>query len=757
MRLREQVFTFHVPYLFIGNQQVGQLTPGIDWSTNFINNVPFPTALVFGPDDKLYVVNADCDLFRITFNANGFTEASRESFKPLGSRLCLGIDIDPASTPDNVVLWVSHSDSAQDDGEANSGKVSRLSGEGFSFADTIIEGLPRAIANHAPNQLHFGPNGLLYLAIGGNTGGGAPNPQSPTFGFRPEQCLSAAILVANVTKPGFLGNCTPTQNPDEMDASGIALDECENLCDVQTYATGLRNSYDFTWRKGAMFATDNGLGGTGTAPLLSADYVEGDTCAMPVSEEQISLVDPGVRDDLLQKVEEGKYYGHPVPVRRECVYFGGNPTPGLDFSVPRLPLFEGKMYPLETKIYAPGSRPTQSNYAPPFLSLGRSRSANGIITYKSDAFCGQLKDDLLVTWYSQLDQVLWLHLNEAGTAVLNDEPLRRSRLATGAVQSMSNPLALTQNDRGFLFVAEFSGARLRVFRPIGNGCTTRTASVAESGHLSDAGAAVVAERDIYVFGGVHYDGDSKEAFVFHTRTDLWEKLKDLPSPASAIAVHVNDDHKELYLVGGFTNGVGLSTVRRYHDGYYHPMPPLLRPRGGATVIKFAKDSMLLAGGAESEDGEAQRSTFNFDFASQAWSENASMIEGRKFAATAVVLSGKAYVCGGIGVSGEDLKSCEYYDGRKWTRIADMPTPRSRANAYSAGVKLVIQGGEHKQSLLEDIIEYDPRMNAWTIIAKIRVARSGGVGTRIGHRIYSFGGRTNDMERTRFAEIFEYKQ
>ena len=53
--------------------------------------------------------------------------------------------------------------------------VSRLSGPGFATRQDVITGLPRAIANHATNSIHFGPDGKLYIAQGGNTGAGAPN------------------------------------------------------------------------------------------------------------------------------------------------------------------------------------------------------------------------------------------------------------------------------------------------------------------------------------------------------------------------------------------------------------------------------------------------------------------------------------------------------------------------------------------------------------------------------------------------------
>src|SRR5207249_3924834 len=127
----------------------------------------------------------------------------------------------------------------------NSGIVSRLSGPTQQVRTDVITGLPRAIANHGTNAIHFGSDGRLYIAQGGNTGGGAANNGTSEFGPRPEQPLSAAVLVADVNRPGFNGACTPTSDANGaiMDATGIAQRGVP--CDVAVFASGLRNSYDF--------------------------------------------------------------------------------------------------------------------------------------------------------------------------------------------------------------------------------------------------------------------------------------------------------------------------------------------------------------------------------------------------------------------------------------------------------------------------------------------------------------------------------
>ena len=326
-------------------------------------------------------------------------------------RLTLGITVDPTSTPTNVILWVSHSSGSFNNGVVNSGIISRLSGSDFTTIDNPITGLPRALANHATNQIHFGPDGSLYIAQGGNTGAGAPNNLGTEFGDRPEQPLSAAILVADVNAPGFQGACaTP------LDQFGIPP-----TCDVQVYASGQRNSYDFVWHSnGQLYATDNGLGVDGTVPPSSTP---------PCTGLAPATLDPGTQPDLLYRVEQGKYYGHPNPYRNECVFKDGT--------------FQGAS-PLP-------------NFELPLANLGTNQSANGIIEYTADTLSGQLKGQLLFTKFSIGDDITRVKLSPDGMSVVES--------ATIAVDFI-DPLCLVQDPSGKIYVGEFTGDKVTVLVPI---------------------------------------------------------------------------------------------------------------------------------------------------------------------------------------------------------------------------------------------------------------------------------------------------
>ena len=111
--------------------------------------------------------------------------------------------------------------------------------------------------------------------------------------------------MADVFNPNFGGSCgTPLYE------FGIP-----ETCSVEVFASGLRNSYDLTWHfNGELYATDNGLGVTGTVPSSTT---------APCTGLADLTMNPGKQPDLLQRLEQGFYYGHPNPYRNECVFKDG--------------------------------------------------------------------------------------------------------------------------------------------------------------------------------------------------------------------------------------------------------------------------------------------------------------------------------------------------------------------------------------------------------------------------------------------------
>jgi glucose/arabinose dehydrogenase len=311
---------------------------------------------------------------------------------------------------------VAHSSPALNNGVANSSTVTRLSGPGFRRKRHVITGLPRAIANHAINSIHF-RGGNLFIAQGGNTGAGAPNESSGSlneFGRRPEQPLSAALLVAPVRKRGFDGSCA-------VPPGSYAIP-----CDVRPWATGLRNIYDFVFHSnGFVYGADNGASVTPTFPPKPTPPCEGSADPRPWNQGGDN---PGEQTDTFFRLVRGGYHGHPNPYRRECVFEDGH-------------------YQRTSAL---------RNFVAPIHDLGRKKSYNGIIEYRSTAFGGALRGDLLTTSFAQGQHILRIELSKNGWDVVRTSEL---------VGNLADPLPLAQGPDGTIYVGEFGAGRVTVLRP----------------------------------------------------------------------------------------------------------------------------------------------------------------------------------------------------------------------------------------------------------------------------------------------------
>jgi N-acetylneuraminic acid mutarotase len=711
-----------------------------------------PTAMDWGPDGRLYVLDVIGNIYALTIDTDSQTVQDTETIPGIQPRLALGLTIDPDSTASNVTLWVSHSDLDQANGAANSGIISKLSGPGFTNRQDVITGLPRAIANHATNSIHFGPDGRLYIAQGGNTGAGLSNSGASEFGPRPEQPLSAAILVADVKAPGFDGSCASLIDPNGsvMDATGIAARDVP--CDVQIYASGLRNPYDLTFHSnGKMYATENGLGVVGTFPDLLPDdlnWVPGDGCeGMIQGITAITNHFPGDRPDLLQLIQPGGYYGHPNPSRDECVFFGGNPTDNLDYPVLTTSEQMTQTF-METDRYSVGREP-EPNWYPPIFSFGDYKSANGVIEYSSDstAFCGQLDGDLLVTYFSQSDQIRRLKLSSNGKAVVSELPLIRSSALSGGT-TLSNPLPLTQDPDGRIYVGEFGIGQVTVFDPKNIGVWTSSGLPDLPVALLDAGSTVVNGK-LYVVAGKTSTSHQRTLYAFDPLENGWETLSSLPLEYPEVenpAVTSTED--KLYVFGGLTSAFSGATNKAavYDPGTdsWSILPDVPTARGGAAAQSI-DDKIYVAGGL-SAAGDSLTVLEVYDLATGTWSAGPDLSIPLDNPGSAAI-SGKMYLFGGRTITNGDvvdgtLNRVEILEpGVGWTPGAAMPTGRRTMSVAVYNGEAIVMGGERtpEGNTFQASEGYDPVNNRWRLLTDLPVGRHGAVAGMIDNVIYIAGG------------------
>jgi chitodextrinase len=618
-----------------------------------------PTSLVVGPDERLYATELLGKIHAVTLDRDAQLVLEDQvidtvRFAHGGARLTLGLAVDPESTPDNVVLWVSHSDGSINNGAENSGIVSRLSGPDFSTIEDVITGLPRAIANHAINNIRFGPDGRLYIAAGGNTGAGAPNLEPTEFGDRPEQPLSAALLVADVKAPGFQGEC----------ATPIGFFGVPDTCDVEVFASGLRNPYDLVWHSnGYLYVPDNGLGVTGTYPPSPVPDCTGLADA--------STNNPGPQTDTLHLVEAGTYHGHPNPYRDECVFKDGS--------------YQGV--------------PPLANYVPAIFDLGLNRSANGIIEYLGDAFYSKLMGQLLIANYSVGDNITRVELTAAGTGVASS-----GNLATGFV----DPLPLAQDAAGNIYVGQFGGQEVTVLEPLPLASPPLggwgAAQALPEAILDPGGAAL--DGKFYLVGGKTSTQHVASLYVYDPVSDSWAAGPDLSNAGGYPAVEnpaVAAYGGKLYVFGGstapFSGAVDNAAVFDPATSSWTALAPMPTPRGGLRA-EVVGDRIYVVGGLGA-DGASVASVEIYDPATDSWSVGAPM-QTRRDNPGSAVLAGKLYLFGGRTRNADGssvdatLDSVEAFDPDtgSWSFVAPMPTGR-RAMAVGtiSGLAQVI-GGEN---------------------------------------------------------------
>ena len=410
---------------------------------------PF-TSVTIGPDGKLYAATLTGEIVRFPITSNGTTGtaeviSSLQAANGGSQRMLIGLAFDPASTAGNLVLWVTHSHYAFTNGPDWTSKLTRMSGPSLATVQDYVVGLPRSYRDHLTNSLAFGPDGALYVIQGSNSGMGAPET---VWGNRPERKLTAAVLrvdLAAITSPPL----------DVKTEEGGTYDPLAPLAPVKVYASGIRNAYDLLWHSnGQLYVPTNGSNQGGNTPaspnpLPSSCLTRIDSGTNgPYTGPQV----PGltnvtqVQSDYLFRVVQNGYYGHPNPERCEWVQNGGNPTSGSDTA--------------EVSAYPVGTQPDR-NWRGSAFDFGLHRSADGVIEYTKDTFGGALQGKLLVTRYSQGDDIIVL------TPGAPNQDIVSSQTGIAGFTGFSDPLDLVENPaKGHIYVTEYGAQRIRLLRPV---------------------------------------------------------------------------------------------------------------------------------------------------------------------------------------------------------------------------------------------------------------------------------------------------
>jgi glucose/arabinose dehydrogenase len=424
------------------------------------------TSLAFGPDGNLYASTVDGRILRYSVSGDG-TLGTPQTLTSLqqaegGPRLTIGIAFDPAAKASNLILWVSHTHFGFSNVQEEwSGKITRLSGPNLETVQDYVVGLPRSIRDHVTNKIAFNPAepNVLYFNQGSNTAMGAPDAP---WGFRPERLLTAATLRVDLSQI-----TNPPLNVQTED--GGSYNPFAPGAPLTIFGRGIRNAYDLVWHSnGRLYVPTNGSAAGGNVPRFNPSLGDcstrpeggysGPVLANPADVNAPYLSDQTdgwrinqTQSDYLFIVEEGGYYGHPNPTRCEWIMNGG----GTATDSTRVQGYSSSVSP-------------DPNWRGAAFDFGLNVSPNGAIEYQSSTFGGALRGQLLVTRYSNFNDVLAVELDSLGNPV-GAEPI----VASGSFQ---NPLDLAEDVRnGYLYVSEYGSessslnvpdAGLKLLRPV---------------------------------------------------------------------------------------------------------------------------------------------------------------------------------------------------------------------------------------------------------------------------------------------------
>jgi N-acetylneuraminic acid mutarotase len=174
-------------------------------------------------------------------------------------------------------------------------------------------------------------------------------------------------------------------------------------------------------------------------------------------------------------------------------------------------------------------------------------------------------------------------------------------------------------------------------------------------------------------------------------------------------------------------------------------PSLLQARAAHAVVRVG--GSLIAIGGTGASGAPVSSVERFD--GRRWKlETLLPARGGLNATAAVAIGPLVYVLGGFAGTGNvPTARVDVYDtaSRKWSRAADLPSPRGGHAAVGLDGRIHVLGGGNSVSTLADHSVYDPASNRWSRAAPLGRAKGSPAAVVVGRRIYAIGGRSGTSD------------
>jgi N-acetylneuraminic acid mutarotase len=254
-------------------------------------------------------------------------------------------------------------------------------------------------------------------------------------------------------------------------------------------------------------------------------------------------------------------------------------------------------------------------------------------------------------------------------------------------------------------------------------------------------SAVQMNGKLWVFGGwiASSSTGSQNVSYYDFATRTWTALKDpMPVPHTHSAHAADPANNAIYFLGGlFGNYPGVSTNRVWKFNTVTrawtelPMMPTNRDSGAAALVN---NELHYFGGTLPDriTNTGLHYVLDLNNLAAGWRTEAALPEARDHLA-AVTLGGKIYAVG--GEFGHDILHDQQsfvhrYDPvtNAWERVADLPTAKSHQESSTfvtpRGTIISAGGQVEDYKSTDDVVEYDPATNKWTVIGKLPMPLQG---------------------------------
>ena len=266
------------------------------------------------------------------------------------------------------------------------------------------------------------------------------------------------------------------------------------------------------------------------------------------------------------------------------------------------------------------------------------------------------------------------------------------------------------------------------------------------------GSAAAIGPNVFVVGGSK-PGNLHRVLRFDTRSDRWSEPAQLPVGVNHSPATTHDG--KVYLVGGYLEGAKATNRGFEFDpatNTWSELPPMKQARGGSATAVIGDKLYVVDGGPQFFDVEDPRPPYArlevFDFNTRTWSTGAPPPVAVHHVGAAA-LGGKLYLAGGRVDTEAATADFLSYDPTqdRWTRLPDLPQGKiASTGVVAAGGRIVVFGGDDEVgwedgggSVSAAAWAYDPADRGWTRMPDLRIERHAFGAAVAGNRIYAVAG------------------